>query len=38
MRVDRVVGTRPVDTVTSHEERTPSETMKDQPIPEDDEP
>jgi hypothetical protein len=38
VRVDRLVGTRPVDTVTSHEERTPSETMQDQPIPQDDEP
>lgn len=38
VRVDRLVGTRPIDTVSSHEERTPSETVKDQPIPEDDEP
>ena len=38
MRVDRLVGARPVDTVASHEARTPSETVKDQPIPEDDDP
>ena len=38
VRVDRLVGPRPVDTVTSHEERTPSETVQDQPIPQDDEP
>ena len=38
MRVDRLVGARPVDTVTSHEPRTPSETVKAQPIPEDDSP
>ena len=36
MRVDRLVGARPVGTLTSHEERTPSETTQDQPIPEDD--
>jgi hypothetical protein len=36
MRVDRLVGTRPVDTVTSHEARTPAETVQDQAIPEDD--
>lgn len=38
MRIDRLLGTRPVDTIESHEDRTPSETVKDQPIPEDDEP
>lgn len=36
MRIDRLLGTRPVDTVESHEDRMPSETVKDQPIPEDD--
>lgn len=36
MRVDRLVGTQPIDTVTSHEAGTPSETMQNQPIPEDD--
>ena len=35
MRIDRVRGARPVDTVASHEERTPSETTQDQPIPQD---
>jgi hypothetical protein len=35
MRVDRIVNRVPVDTVTSHEEATPSETMTGQPIPED---
>ena len=35
MRVDRVAGQVPIDTVSSHEERSPSETMKDQPIPQD---
>lgn len=35
MRVDRLVSQVPVDTVTSHEEASPSETTKDQPIPED---
>ena len=34
MRVDRLVNQVPVDTVTSHEEASPSETTKDQPIPE----
>lgn len=38
MRVDRVRGAQPVDTVASHEADTPSETVMDQPIPEDDEP
>lgn len=37
MRVDRVAGRQPIDTITSHEDRSPSETMKDQPIPMDDE-
>jgi hypothetical protein len=35
MRVDRLVHQVPVETLTSHEEASPSETMKDQPIPED---
>lgn len=35
MRVDRVFGQVPVETVTSHEDRTPSETVADQPIPQD---
>ena len=35
MRVDRIVGQVPVDTVTSHEEESPSETTMNQPIPED---
>jgi hypothetical protein len=35
VRIDRLRGPRPVDTVASHEDRTPSETVKDQPIPED---
>lgn len=35
MRVDRVAGQVPVDTVASHEEATPAETVKDQPIPQD---
>ena len=34
MRVDRLVNQVPIDTVTSHEEASPSETTKDQPIPE----
>lgn len=34
MRVDRLVNQVPVDTMTSHEEASPSETTKDQPIPE----
>ena len=38
MRIDRVAGQRPVDTVASHEEHSPSETVRDQPIPQDDEP
>jgi hypothetical protein len=38
IRVDRFHKQVPVDTVVSHEAGTPSETMKDQPIPEDDEP
>jgi hypothetical protein len=38
MRVDRVRGNQPIDTVTSHEPHSPSETVLDQPIPEDDEP
>lgn len=37
MRVDRVRGHQPIDTVTSGEADTPSESMLDQPIPEDDE-
>lgn len=35
MRVDRLVNQVPIDTVTSHEEATPSETARDQPIPQD---
>jgi hypothetical protein len=35
MRVDRLVHQVPVDTVTSHEEGSPSETTMQQPIPED---
>jgi hypothetical protein len=35
MRVDRLVHQVPVDTVTSHEEASPSETTRHQPIPED---
>ena len=35
VRIDRLYGTRPVDTLASHERRTPSETVKDQPIPQD---
>ena len=35
VRIDRLRGARPVDTVTSHEDRTPSETTQDQPIPQD---
>lgn len=38
MRVDRVRGAQPVDTVTSHEADTPSGTVMDQSIPPDDEP
>jgi hypothetical protein len=38
MRVDRVRGNQPIDTVASHEAHSPSETILDQPIPEDDEP
>jgi hypothetical protein len=33
VRVDRMLGQTPVDTVTSHEDRTPAETVRDQPIP-----
>lgn len=33
IRVDRMLGQQPVDTVASHEDRTPSESMLDQPIP-----
>jgi hypothetical protein len=36
MRVDRLAGVVPIDTVTSGEPATPSETVLDQPIPEDD--
>ena len=35
MRVDRVIGQEPVDTVASHEEDSPSETTRHQPIPQD---
>ena len=35
IRIDRLRGARPVDTLDSHESRTPSETVMDQPIPED---
>lgn len=35
MRVDRFVNQVPIDTVTSHEEASPSETMMQQPIPQD---
>ena len=35
MRVDRLVHQVPVDTVASHEEDSPSETTRHQPIPED---
>ncbi|MGH9011091.1 MAG: hypothetical protein ACRDYF_14755 [Acidimicrobiia bacterium] len=35
MRIDRVVGQVPVDTMTSHEEASPSETTRHQPIPQD---
>jgi len=35
MRVDRVIGQEPVDTVASHEEASPSETTKHQAIPRD---
>ncbi|HEV3363754.1 MAG TPA: hypothetical protein VG795_06375 [Acidimicrobiia bacterium] len=35
IRIDRVVGSRPVDTLASHEARTPSETTMEQPIPQD---
>ena len=35
MRVDRLVHQVPVDTMTSHEEASPSETTQHQPIPED---
>jgi hypothetical protein len=35
MRVDRIVGQVPVDTMTSHEEASPSETPLHQPIPKD---
>lgn len=38
IRIDRFHKQFPIDTVTSHEDRTPSETTKDQPIPQDDEP
>lgn len=37
IRVDRLAGAFPIDTVTSHEDRTPSESVRDQPIPQDDE-
>lgn len=33
MRVDRMLGQTPIDTVASHEDRTPSESVLDQPIP-----
>ncbi|MEW6475328.1 MAG: hypothetical protein AB1679_23985 [Actinomycetota bacterium] len=35
MRVDRLVGQMPIDTVASHESRTPSQTVRDQPVPQD---
>lgn len=35
IRVDRLANQVPIDTVTSHEEASPSETMLNQPIPED---
>ena len=35
MRIDRLANQVPIDTMTSHEEAAPSETMTDQPIPED---
>jgi hypothetical protein len=35
IRVDRLSNQVPIDTVTSHEEASPSETMLEQPIPED---
>ena len=35
IRIDRLVGTRPIDTLESHEARTPSESTTDQPIPQD---
>jgi hypothetical protein len=35
IRIDRIVNQVPVDTVTSHEEASPSETTRHQPIPED---
>jgi hypothetical protein len=37
MRIDRLSGTLPVDTITSGEPGTPSETTRHQPIPKDDE-
>lgn len=37
LRIDRLVGASPIDTIASHEDRTPSETVKGQPIPMDDE-
>jgi hypothetical protein len=38
IRIDRLHNAFPVETVASHEDRTPSETTKDQPIPDEDEP
>jgi hypothetical protein len=38
MRVDRVRGDQPIDTVASHEAHAPSEGVLHQPIPDDDEP
>lgn len=35
LRIDRILGQQPVDTIASHEERTPAGTVRDQPIPED---
>jgi hypothetical protein len=35
MRIDRLANQVPIDTMTSHEEAAPSETVTDQPIPED---
>ena len=35
LRIDRILGQQPVDTVASHEERTPAQTVRDQPIPAD---
>jgi len=33
IRVDRMLGQQPIDTVTSGEEQTPAESVMDQPIP-----